>query len=287
MQINWFTVIAQMINFFILVWLLKRFLYKPVLKAIDDREKRIAAQLQDAAAKEAAAKQQGDEYRLKQEAFDRDRASLLQKAVDEGNAERRRLMETARKESGDLRAALERSLEQEKENTNREIVRMTQNEVFAIAKKTLEDLASSGLEEQSVRIFIRRLRSLDGTGKQAFLAAFGAETHSLTVKSAFDLSGSLRQEIETAVRDLLTAPPAIPGTAAPAFVYETAPQLVSGIELAAGGYKLGWNIEAYLASMEKQLKEINPNQVTEPEKKINGNKETNPVNNKETAPSNG
>jgi len=58
MQINWFTVIAQIINFFILVWLLKRFLYKPILKAIDEREKKIASQLEDANAKEEKAEKE-------------------------------------------------------------------------------------------------------------------------------------------------------------------------------------------------------------------------------------
>ena len=55
MEINWFTVIAQIVNFLILVWLLKRFLYKPVLKAIDDREQKVAAKLKDAEIKNAEA----------------------------------------------------------------------------------------------------------------------------------------------------------------------------------------------------------------------------------------
>ena len=45
MLIDWFTVGAQALNFLILVWLMKRFLYKPILTAIDTREKRIAAEL--------------------------------------------------------------------------------------------------------------------------------------------------------------------------------------------------------------------------------------------------
>ena len=52
MLIDWFTVGAQVLNFLILVWLLKRFLYKPILNAIDAREKRIAAELADAACEE-------------------------------------------------------------------------------------------------------------------------------------------------------------------------------------------------------------------------------------------
>ena len=55
MLINWFTVLAQAINFLILVWLLKRFLYKPILHAIDEREKGIATQLADVEAKKAVA----------------------------------------------------------------------------------------------------------------------------------------------------------------------------------------------------------------------------------------
>ena len=55
MLIDWFTVGAQALNFLVLVWLLKRFLYKPILNAVDAREKRIAAELADADAKKAAA----------------------------------------------------------------------------------------------------------------------------------------------------------------------------------------------------------------------------------------
>jgi hypothetical protein len=51
MLIDWFTVGAQALNFLILVWLMKRFLYKPILNAVAEREKRIAAELADAAQK--------------------------------------------------------------------------------------------------------------------------------------------------------------------------------------------------------------------------------------------
>ena len=45
MLIDWFTIIAQALNFLILAWLLKRFLYRPVLNALDEREKLIASEL--------------------------------------------------------------------------------------------------------------------------------------------------------------------------------------------------------------------------------------------------
>ena len=247
MQINWFTVIAQVINFLILVWLLKRFLYKPVLSAIDEREKRIAAQLEDAEAKKAEAKQERDGFQKKNEDFDDQRAALMNKAVEETNAERERLLEDVRKESGKMRSNVEKALKEEQENNNREIIRMMQNEVFAIAKKTLADLASLSLEEQSVNVFVARLKGLNGTEKEQFLEAFHLPSSSLVVKSAFDLPVQQRQEVEKAVQEIIRA--------GAVFQYETSPELVSGIEIAAGGYKLAWNISAYLASMEKTLTE--------------------------------
>lgn len=56
MLIDWFTVAAQAVNFLVLVWLLKRFLYKPILGAMDAREQRIASQLRQAEAEKAEAK---------------------------------------------------------------------------------------------------------------------------------------------------------------------------------------------------------------------------------------
>ena len=55
MLIDWFTVGAQVLNFVVLVWLMKRFLYRPILDAIDAREKRVAAELADADARRAEA----------------------------------------------------------------------------------------------------------------------------------------------------------------------------------------------------------------------------------------
>ena len=97
MLIDWFTVGAQALNFFILVWLMKRFLYKPILHAIDAREKRIATELANADAKKAEAQKERDEFQHKNDEFDQQRAALLSKAKDEAKTELQRLLDEARK----------------------------------------------------------------------------------------------------------------------------------------------------------------------------------------------
>ena len=81
MLIDWFTVGAQTLNFLVLVWLMKCFLYKPILHAIDTREQRIATELANADAKKAEARQERNEFRDKNEELDRQRAALLSKAT--------------------------------------------------------------------------------------------------------------------------------------------------------------------------------------------------------------
>ena len=165
MLINWFTVGAQALNFLILVWLMKRFLYKPILHAIAAREERIAAELADAAAKEAEATKERDEFQRKNEELDQQRAALLSTATDEANAERQRLLEAARQAADALSAKRQEALRNDALNLNQAIRRQTQQKVFAIARKVLTDLATATLEERMGEVFTRLLREMDGQAK--------------------------------------------------------------------------------------------------------------------------
>jgi F-type H+-transporting ATPase subunit b len=99
MLIDWFTVIAQVINFLILVWLLKRFLYRPILNAIDAREKRIAAEISDADEKKAQALKERDEFQYKNVEFDKQRSNRIHQLEEEAEIKRAQLLDDARKES--------------------------------------------------------------------------------------------------------------------------------------------------------------------------------------------
>ena len=247
MQINWFIVIAQIINFLILVWMLKRFLYKPILNAIDERENRINVQLKDAEAKEANAKKEQNEFRIKNEAFDLAKKDLMDQAITETSEVRQKLLDEARDEATTLRFNLKNALKEMQENLNRDIAQRAQQEVFAIARKTLADLASLSLEEQSANIFIKRINELIDEEKNQFMAAFKSSSNPILVRSAFELSVKQQTEIKNAVNVILGGNTQ--------FQFKTTPRLVSGIELSSNGYKLAWSISAYLDSLQKSISE--------------------------------
>jgi F-type H+-transporting ATPase subunit b len=248
MLIDWFTIGAQALNFLILVWLLKRFLYKPILRAIDAREKRIAAELADAGAKKAEAQKERDEFQHKNEEFDQQRAALLSKATEEAKAERQRLLEEARKAADALSAKRQETLRNDAQNLNEAISRRTQQEVFAIARKALTDLATTSLEERLGEVFTRRLREMDGKAKASLGEALKAASDPALVRSAFDLPAEQRAAIQNALNETFSAEIHVR--------FETAPDLVSGIELTTNGKKVAWSIGDYLASLEKGVGEL-------------------------------
>ena len=248
MPIDWFTVVAQLINFLILVWLLKRFLYKPILDAIDLREKGIAALLAQAEARKAEARRESDDFRHKNATFDQERAALSVKATDDANAERRRLLDEARKEADSLRSKRQEALRVEQRELGQDIVRWVQKEVFAVARKTLADLAAIGLEERMADVFVQRLRALTGAAKEQLAAALATSAYSARVRSAFDLPPAQQAAIRTAVNESFSADVKLQ--------FETAPELVGGIELSAGGQKVAWSIADYLATLEKSAGEL-------------------------------
>lgn len=248
MLIDWFTVGAQVLNFLILVWLMKRFLYKPILSAIDAREERIAKEIADADATKAEASKERDDFQRKNEEFDQQRAALWAKATEEAEAERQRLLEESVKAADAVTSKRQESLANEARDLSQAITRRTQDEVFAIARKALTDLATTSLEARMGEVFTRRLRALNGEPLHVLGDALKTGPEPALVRSAFDLPADERAAIQRALNETFSADIQVR--------FETAPDLVSGIELSSNGQKVTWSIAGYLASLQQGVGEL-------------------------------
>lgn len=253
MIIDWFTVIAQVLNFLVLVWLLKRFLYKPILDAIDAREERIALAVMEAKDKKIEALQERDDFRLRNKEFDQKRDTLLAQATKEAQAEGKRLRSEAREAANTYTVKRQESLQREQESLNDEITRRIRKEVFAIARKTLTDLAGVGLEERMSEVFIRRLQELDDEKRKLLTSAITTSSSPVIVRSTFLLAPDQQREIKQALHETIS--PDINAC------FETVPELMSGIELTADGHKIAWSINEYLESLENSMTELMDQQV--------------------------
>lgn len=248
MLIDWFTVAGQVVNFLILVWLMKRFLYHPILDAIDAREQRIAGELADAAAMVTEAKKERDEFQRKNEELDQQRSALMKIATQQANAEGQQLLDKAREAADALSAKRAEALKIDARNLNQEISRLARTEVFAIVRKTLRDLAETSLEERVAAVFIRRMREMDDAAKQIIGEAIKSASEPALIRSAFELSAEQCAAIQNALNETFSS--------AINLRFEIVPDVLGGIELSANGQKVAWSIDDYLVSLEKSVSEL-------------------------------
>jgi F-type H+-transporting ATPase subunit b len=245
MLIDWFTVGAQALNFLILVWLLKHFLYRPILDGIDAREKGIAARLADADGKTKEAEKQRDDFEAKNKTFDEQRAALLSKATADAATEHDRLIGEAHKEADAMRATQAEAWRSDQTRLSRQLTQTAGAEVFAVARKALSDLAGASLEERMGAVFTKNLSQLDSAAKQTLGAALKNSPDPAVVQTAFDMPAAQQATIRNALNETFSA--------AVRVRFETAPDRVCGIELTAGGQKTGWSIAEYLTSLDHKV----------------------------------
>lgn len=252
MLIDWFTVGAQVVNFLVLVWLMKRFLYRPILDAIDAREKRIADAIADADRTTADATQERERFEDRNEALDQQRAALMAQAEEQAHAARHRILDEARQAADALGAKRMEMLRRDVHTLSETLGRRTQQEVLAIARQALADLASASLEAQMTEAFTRRLRAMSGEAKGGLAVGLQSTSEPATVRSAFEMPDQQRAQIRRALNETFSAEVRVH--------FETDPAVVGGIELTTNGHKVAWSIAEYLVSLDRAVGDL----VTEP-----------------------
>lgn len=236
MLIDWFTVVAEIVNFLVLVALLKHFLFGRLVAAIDARENRIAKQVADAEKKDQEAQQRCEKMRLEGEEREREREQMLAEAREEANRQRDAMVEKAREAVRALEARWHEDLEHEKGALLDEIRRRAAKEILDITRRALSDLASADVEHCALEAFLAKLQTLDPA----------SITDRVVLRSAAEVSPETRHQIEDTLHRRF-------GERVQLDV-ERAPDLAWGIELRANGRRIGWNPDSYIESLEENLR---------------------------------
>ena len=245
MLIDWFTVLAQIVNFLILVFLLHRFLYNPILNAMAQREQRIADDLETAERKRREAREEIESYQQKKAELDEKRQELLRQAEEDAEEKRRDLLQKARTETEEIRTRWQRAIEQEKESFLADLRRRVSQETYRIIRSALADMADVALEERIVTVFLERLSELPDSEQEA-LANETAD--SWKVNSAFDLPAEQQEEIRQVVEEVVGYNGRLD--------FNTQPDLIAGIELVAAGHKVAWSLDSYLDNLEEAFADL-------------------------------
>lgn len=254
MEIDWITVSAQVVNFLILVWLLKRFLYQPVIHAMDKRENRIRRRMTTAEQREQAANQARQDYERKLADIEQQQATLLAEAQTEARQSRREMMEQARKDTAEARGQWMQEVREEKASFIKGVQQQSLLAVESIARRALQDLADEQLEQRIAHTFIDRLSTLD----QAVIETLSKTKEPATLSSSFELAPDLQNAIAHGLQNTIGA--ALPMT------FQRSENLICGVELVCEGHVVSWNLSDYLTELTTSMeKAFEPVRIGEPE----------------------
>lgn len=244
MLIDWFTVIAQLFNFLLLVWLLKRFLYKPIMNAVDQREKLIEEQLENAQKQMEKADVLNQDYMTQLKNFNQKRDSLMVEALHEASNTKEKLLDETKKEMARLNEKQKEVLKDQEESYQNDLVRKAQGEIFRIAKKALHDLSSEDIEKHMYTVFLDRLKSLSEDEKEKLAYTLADSHYKIIFKSSYELDALQKTTLTQLMTDIALHHITM--------IYVEQSDLINGFELMTGDFKLSWNFEEYLLSLYKQ-----------------------------------
>lgn len=247
MQIDWITVAAQIVNFLLLVWLLQRFLYGPITRAMKRREERIETRLTEAEDKRREAGLEAENLRKKQDEVEEQRRRIFEEARREARELREKLEREAREEVEEERRSWRRTVTEERDEFLAELRAHTARHVYALARTALCELAGASVEAQAASRFAGRLRELRGEQAARIAEAAADERNTALVESSFELPGPAQEDIEKVVHETISKDVKIH--------YSRSDDLLFGVRLIAGGQTVEWSLARYLERLEDAVED--------------------------------
>ena len=248
MQIDWLTVAAQIVNFLVLVWLLKRFLYKPISDAMRRREERIEERLSEAGAARKAASDQAELLARRTAELEASKANVLQQARQEAAELRTRLEAEIREEMETKRQVWKEHLAEERDDLVAVLRHQAGQKLFKMTERILADYADSELSERVVANFAGRLKTLDSDVRRKMTDAAARSNATAIVHTGTEIDSAAKARITRAIHDVLSSQVDVD--------YRTDPGIVLGARLTIGDHSAEWSAVRYLDRLQAEFGEI-------------------------------
>ncbi len=225
------------------VWLLKRFLYKPVLTAMSNRQQRIEDELKLAATlAESAEKERVHYLRLQEEAKAQGKKELLQ-AHQDADELREGLFRKVEADAVAAHIHWQDELAHEKSLFLKQASEQVAGQLHNLAQRIFSDLADENFEERIVSRFCALISNPE-TEREFFQQL--QNSNELHVSTAFPLSSSLQEKIQEVLTLRIGSLTQVQ--------FQKEPTLIVGVLLSSNGHQMKWNIHQYLDDFQEELK---------------------------------
>lgn len=244
MSIDWFTLIAQVFNLLILLFLLRKFLYLPVLKAVEARQKFIEDELEKAAQSRIKAEKAEKLCLQKAQQIEREKQNVLAEVHREAEKLAADLREQAENQYHQSEQEWKAKLQSEQKSFNTALQVLVAEHFNKFAEKALRQMADIDLNEWIIKQFIQKIKDMSEEERNKLRENLQSQTI-LHIQSAQVLSTELKKQIEEFLRHECGVSDKVK------FSYDINDDLVSGIILQGGEYMIEWSLNGYLQEFKK------------------------------------
>ncbi|SFA69091.1 ATP synthase F0 subcomplex B subunit [Poseidonocella pacifica] len=239
MSIDWITVAAQLANFLVLVWLLKRFLYRPILDGIDAREAEIAERMQVAVRAKEEANAAEAVFRAQQAALQSEQATATEALRRQAEEEKDALLKEVHDRIDRERTAWAAHLQDEARSFTAKMHKAGGHALLELTRKALIDLADETLEARIALHLGKQIAAMDQDLEHAAGAADDA-----VIISHEALPKPIEKEITIALQRRF---PKIDVR------FEADPAMALGLSLRIGGAQLAWTVDTYIDGLDTHM----------------------------------
>lgn len=244
MHFDGFVFFSQIVNFLILMYLLKRFLFGRIIGAMDAREAKIGAAFTEAEQARQQARTALESHTKRLRELESGYDQMLDKSRRDAEAYQEKLLEAAREEVDFLKARWMEALKSERANFMQELRRLAGQQVYAVSRRIMKDLADLDIEERIVGILMDRIEGLDEQERRKFQGP-SDNGNRIVISCAFDIAPATQARLNDVLRRLFPAVGEI--------TYEKSDDILSGCELRSDGHKIAWSVKDYLDSLEEKF----------------------------------
>lgn len=241
MSIDWITVAAQVANFLVLVWLLKRFLYRPILDGIDAREAEITDRMQEAVLAKERADAEGESYRQQRLALQAEQSDLNDSVLSKAEGQRDQLLAEARARLEQERTSWQTHLDEEGRNYSAKLHRAGSGALLSLIRKALNDLADETLEGRMAHHLAQKITSMTPELRRA-----AGNSRDATVFSRDPLQSAAKAELTASVADVF------PNAT---LAFEPRADQAPGLVLRLGGAQVAWTVDTYVDGLQGLMDE--------------------------------
>ena len=246
MGINWVVFFAQIVNLFVLVWLLKRFLYRPIINAVEKRQADIIGQVNKAKEEYALAENERKKLASQMVAFEKTKKKRFDELSEEIEAYKTAQITDVNTLAQKERQKRQNELNRQVEMLHTQIRDLLADNFVALSQKIMGELSGQTPFEQSLALFQKNISNLPKSDvkriknaykKQNIISITSSETLSKKTKENLGLFLSKTFGWEMPVK----------------MTFEEDNSLVLGLEMSVGDIIVQWHLKTFLDEYQDKI----------------------------------